>query len=190
MKHSHLGLAAAGMLCLLCAGAVQATPVLFTDSAPQTTAGQDFTFSFNPAPLADGNTGVLTIQARGDYGLNTSTEFLSWDIDSLGIGGTAGPVIGGTTILLNNGINDVEWRQSFIISAADLLAITADSMIDVLIDLNLTPTGNGVNLTTSTGFVSVSLSYNTLAGAIPEPGTLALFAGGMGLVGWRNRSQR
>ena len=175
---------AGAVLALALSATAHAVPVVLSDIEAQTVDGQDFTFSFSPVPLSDGNDGTLTIHARGDYDPGTATEFLNWDIDSLGIGGAAGPTIGGTTILLNNGINDVEWEQTFTISGADLLTITGDSAANVLIDLNLTPGGNGVNLIGSNAFVEVTLTYNT---AVPEPATLGVLAAGLGLVGWSRR---
>ena len=81
---------------------------MLNDSAPQTVGGQNFVFSFGGQPPSDGTGGTLTIHARGDYDPGTATEFLTWDIDSLGIGSAAGPAIGGTTIIQNLGINEVD----------------------------------------------------------------------------------
>ncbi len=175
------------------AGEVQADLITLNGLEQQTVAGENFTFSFSPIAISDGTSGTLTIHARGDYDPGTSTEFLTWDIDSLGIGSTAGPTIGGVTIIQNNGINDVEWEQSFIISGVNMLSITADLLASILIDLNGNQTsGVGVGVGPNE-FVEVTLSYNSPT-AVPEPASLTLFGmGALGLVAGairRRRSQK
>lgn len=162
-------------LLFLLVSAAPASALTLTASAPQTVSGQSFDFLFDPVPVSSGVDGVLTIHARGDYYPLDPNEFLTWDLDSLGIGGMAGPVIGGTTILLDNGINDVEWTQDFAILGSDLLAATADGALHILVDLNLNPDFTGVNHFADTEFVEASLSYES---PIPEPsGALAFLVG-------------
>ena len=151
----------------------------------QTEAGQLFNFGFGGSaiPLSDGTSGSLTIHARGDYDTNTTTEFLVWDINGLGIGGSAGPVLGGTTILVNN-FNDVEWTQTFSIDGTSMLAITA-AFEQVSVALNGNQgAGVGVGFQ-SDEFVEVSFSYNAVSQAVPEPSALAILA--LGLIGFGAR---
>ncbi len=110
--------------------------VVLNELQQQTLAGENFNFVFSPVPISDGTDAVLTLHARGDYNPGTSTEFVTWDIDSLGIGAPAGPTIGGVTIIQFNNINDVEWTQDITIAAADMLSITGDAIVDIFVDLN------------------------------------------------------
>ena len=156
-----LGLVALG------ATALSGTIVVLNDLQPQTVAGEDFNFLFSPVPVSDGTDGVLTLHARGDYDPNTSTEFVTWDIDSLGIGANAGPTIGGVMIIQNNGINDVEWSQDVTIAAADMLTITGDALVDILVDLNGDQSaGVGVGFQPDE-FFEVTLTYKSS----PTPAT-------------------
>jgi len=171
---------------LLVCAAGDAAAVTLTQSAPQTEDGQDFDFRFDSILLSDGMDGVLTIHARGDYQPGNPTEFLTWDLDSLGIGSMA-PITGEATILQENSVNDVEWIQSFSIGGADLLDATADGSLNVFVDLNLDELFLGVNHYADTEFVEVSLSYST---AIPEPSGAVLFITGGLLVGLRLARRR
>lgn len=156
--------------------------------ASQTESGQDFVFDFTGVPAAAGTSGTFTIRARGDYDLTNSTEFLSWSFASLGLSTDAGPSLGGATILLDNGLNDVEWTQSFAVSGADLLALTDPGAFSIGVDLNLTPDLLGVDCCfTGSEFVSVALSYEPIQGPIPEPTAGLLFLVGVGCVAWRTR---
>lgn len=159
--------------------------VTLTASAPQTESGQDFAFTFNGVPVSDGLDGLLTIHARGDYQAANPTEFLTWDIDFLGIGAVAGPLTGFATILLDNGPNDVEWMQTFVIPGAALLQATSDGVLTALLDLNLDPNFVGVNHLFDTDFASVRIDY---AQAIPEPTAALLYGcGALVFAGARTR---
>jgi hypothetical protein len=161
-------------LALLLGTASEAAAVVLSQSLPQTESGQDFEFDFSALRPSDGSDGILTIHARGDYDPQNPAEFLTWDIDSLGIGSIAGPLTGAATILQDNGINDVEWTQSFTIAGSDLLAATSDGTLNVLLDLYLDDLFVGVNHVADTEFAGVSLSY----APIPEPSSTLLLATG------------
>ncbi|MBL8220374.1 MAG: PEP-CTERM sorting domain-containing protein [Bryobacterales bacterium] len=183
-RHKMLGmwLALAGGL-LIGATPSQAGLVTLNAQSPQTLAGENFAFNFAPAGASDGTAGTLTIRARGDYDSSTPTEFLTWDIDGLGIGGQAGPVLGGTTIAFQNG-NDTEWQQSFSISGLNMLSITANGAVNITLDLNGDQNA-GVGIFGPNPFVEVTLEYNSDSD-VPEPSTLGLLtAGAVGL--WLNR---
>ncbi len=175
-----------GMALAAAVTAGNANAVVLNATESQTVAGQDFVFDFSPVPGSAG-AGSLTIHARGDYDPGTATEFLTWDIDSLGIGGNAGPTIGGTNIIQNNGINDVEWDQLFAISAADMATITADGQVSISLDLN-GDQSFGVGFWDSSAFVEVTLSYD--AADVPEPGTLAMFGLALAGLGYGARRTR
>jgi hypothetical protein len=180
---AHIGL----VVLLVFAAAPEASAISLSLAAPQTESGQDFDFEFSSILVSDGSDGVLTIHARGDYQAANPTEFLTWDLDSLGIGSVAGPLTGLATILQDNGVNDVEWTQSFVLFGSDLLVATADSTLHLHVDLNLDELFLGVNHLADTEFVEVSLSY----AALPEPTSALMFAMGslvMARVGARRRS--
>jgi hypothetical protein len=185
------GLASALLVVLLLqvGTAGEAAALVLSQSLPQTESGQDFSFAFSSLHPSDGSDGILTIHARGDYDPDNPTEFLTWDLDSLGIGSIAGPLTGAATILQDNGINDVEWTQSFSIAGSDLLAATSDGTLSILLDLNLDDLFLGVNHLADTEFAGVSLAY----APIPEPSSTLLFAAGsltIGYVGARARASR
>lgn len=178
----HGGLASALLLVLLLqlGTTAEAAALVLSQVLPQTESGQDFVFDFSSLGLSDGSDGVLTIHARGDYQAGNPTEFLTWDIDSLGIGSVAGPLTGAATILQDNGVNDVEWTQSFTIDGTDLLAATSDGSLSILLDLNLDDLFLGVNHLADTEFAGVSLAY----APIPEPSGAVLCAVGWATIGW------
>jgi hypothetical protein len=166
----------------------QAGLITRSDTVSQTLAGQNFIFNFASLPLANAVDGSLRIQARGDYDSGTSTEFLTWDIDSLGIGSSAGPVLGGTTIIQSN-FNDTEWFQVFTLTAANLLAITADGTASISIDLNGDQdAGVGVGFQPNE-YVSVQFEYTSDQVNVPAPATLALMGLGLAGLGWKRRKQ-
>jgi hypothetical protein len=176
---AHIGL----VVLLVFAAAPEASAISLSLAAPQTESGQDFDFEFSSILVSDGRDGVLTIH----YQAANPTEFLTWDLDSLGIGSVAGPLTGLATILQDNGVNDVEWTQSFVLFGSDLLVATADSTLHLHVDLNLDELFLGVNHLADTEFVEVSLSY----AALPEPTSALMFAMGslvMARVGARRRS--
>jgi len=151
-------------LCVFMLAAGAANAVTYTDSSPQTTAGQDFVFTFSPVNPWNGGNGTFTVHARGDYSVDTSSEYLDWGIDGL-VSDRAGPLKGGTVIQTFN-YNDVEWEQSFMISGSTLNAITSDSSIAISIDLS-----SAVNyeIDPSKHFVEVELTYNASGQQCPPP---------------------
>ncbi len=164
-----------------------AAALTLSAESEQTIDGEDFSFDFNGLVQSDGSDGGLTIRARGDYGVDNPTEFLGWSLDSGATWTLAGPVLGGTTIIVDNGINDVEWSQTFAISGADLVALTSGGGFSVLVDLNLDGESLGVNCCFSQEeFVAVSVSYTP----IPEPSRMLLSTGGIVSVAWMRFSWR
>jgi hypothetical protein len=168
-------------LAFLLGGAAQSHAAYFsTQSAIQTTSGQNFSFLFSGLPESDGTGAIITIHARGDYGKLSTDEFLSWDINSMGIGGNAGPALGGTTIIQEyqpTPFNDTEWTQSFSISGTDLFTALVGDALTVSLDLNFA-NFSGVTCcfpNTGTPFVSASVHYHE---PVPEPTAALLFAVG------------
>ena len=119
-------------LCVFMLAVGTANAVTYTDSSPQTTAGQNFVFTFSPVNPWNGGNGTFTVHARGDYSVGNSSEYLDWDIDGL-VSERAGPSKGGT-VIQNWGGNDVEWEQSFTINGGLMDAITSDSVINISLD--------------------------------------------------------
>jgi hypothetical protein len=140
-----------------------AAPFSSTQSLSQTADGQDFDFMLSGLPLSNGSDGTLTIHARGDYQAANPTEFLTWDFDALGIGTIAGPLTGNATILVDNGVNDVEWTQSFTLSGSDLVSATSDGIVHILLDLNLDDSFLGVNHLAATEVAEITLAYEDVS---------------------------
>jgi hypothetical protein len=133
-----------------------AVAVTYTDSAPQSTAGQNFTFTFHPVESSVGMDGTFTVHARGDYTIGyPSAEYLTWNIEGL-VSGTGAPAYG--TIIHEFKSDDVEWEQSYTISGSTLDTITADSSITIFVDLS-----SEVNyqINPSLHFVEVELTYES-----------------------------
>lgn len=135
------------------------TDTCFWRGAKQTESGQDFDFVLSPVPPSDGTDGALTIHARGDYQPDNPTEYLTWDLDFMGIGSFAGPVTGEAWVIRDNGINDVQWMQSFTIDGDDLREATSDGTLHVFLDLYLNDQFLGVNHLADTEWVQVTLRY-------------------------------
>ena len=157
----------AGAVCLvlnpLSANQVQAASIALTSSAPQTVAGEDFTFSFSSVAPSNGTDGILTIRTRGDYSLNFPTfESLSWNIDGIASQTQVAPTI--SNLITEFNFNDVLWEESFTISGLDLLNITSDAAVSI--DIDLLP---DVNLSLSNAFVQATLNYESGPASIPEP---------------------
>ena len=151
-------------LCVFMLAAGAANAVTYTDSSPQTTAGQNFIFTFSPVNPWNGGNGTFTVHARGDYSITISTEYLDWDIDGL-VSDRAAPSAGGTVIQTFN-YNDIEWEQSFMISGALLNAITSDSSIAISIDLS---SAVDYQIDPRIHFVEVELTYNASGPQCPPP---------------------
>ena len=138
--------------------------VTYTDSSPQTTAGQNFVFTFSPVNPWNGGNGTFTVHARGDYSVEYPTsEYLNWDIDGL-ISDVGAPDYG--TVINEFSFDDVEWEQSYTINGGLLDAITSDSSIAISIDLS-----SAVNyqIDPSKHFVEVEITYNASGSPCPSP---------------------
>lgn len=173
------------ILFLICVAGESQASFSVSGSETQTVSGENFNFLFAGLPQPfDGSGGTLTIRARGDYGKSTPDEFVTWDFDSLGIGGDIGPVLGATIIAEYPPapFNDTEWTQSFAISSPDLFTALVDDAVSIDVNLNF-ENFLGVNCCFSdTGipFVEVALEYRP----VPEPTGALLFAIGFGAIGW------
>lgn len=163
---------AAGAACLalggLGTGQAEAASIVLTDSAPQTFAGQDFNFNFSPVEKSDGTDGIFTVRARGDYSIGfPQFESLSWDIDGI-VSETQVTATPGN-LIQEFSFNDVLWEQSFTIGGLDLLNITSDSVVSIVLDLL-----PGVNLGFDTAFVEARLEYESEpeSESVPEPASI------------------
>ena len=168
-------------------------------SAPQTSDSQDFVFNF-AAEQSNGTAGVLTINARGDYG-RLSSEVLTFDIDGVVSGGPfgafpdvlgPGPDFGGvggafeSVVIHSTSPDDYEFTKKITISGADMLAITSDNFLSISLF-----TGSGVTNLNNLSFVSVELDYGTVA-PIPLPAAsipLLTALGGLALMRRRRSKQ-
>jgi hypothetical protein len=151
-------------LCVFMLAVGAANAVTYTDSAPQTTPGQNFVFTFSPVGPWSGGNGTFTVHARGDYTIAFPTsEYLNWDIDGL-ISDVGAPAYG--TLINEFSYDDVEWEQSFTISGGLLNAITSDSSITISIDLS---SAVDRQIDPSKHFVEVELTYNSSGPQCPPP---------------------
>ncbi len=148
-----------------------AVSITYSDSALQTSAGQEFNFSVNPAEIGTGSA-VFSITARGDYTLNDVSEKLGWNLD-----GQFGRLswVNEDEDFTEHALNDVTWRQTTNLSSNQRNQVTRDGHFSVIIDL-----WDQVDTIGTESFVSFSLTYEKVA-AVPEPTTVALL--GIGLVG-------
>lgn len=168
-----------GALSILTVGmsTANATPIVLTDRADQTVAGQNFTFEFAPLGVSNGTDGIFEIHARGDYSIGASLrESLSVDLD--GVVQFNDLQATNANLIRTHSRNDIEWVQTFTVSGADLVAMTSDLNSSIFIDV-----ASGVNLNLNHSFVEVTLAYESGAAATPvsEPGMLSLLS--LGLVG-------
>jgi hypothetical protein len=159
-------------------------------TATQTVSGENFNFVFSGLAPSDGSGATLTIHARGDYSKFSSADYVTWDLDSLGIGGDIGPKLDPSTIIAEyppTPFNDTEWAKSIAISELDLFTALVDGAVTVSVNLNLEPFGGVVCCFPDTGtpFVTVALEYRP----VPEPTAALLFALGFGGVGWRCKAR-
>jgi hypothetical protein len=157
--------------------AASAAPVLLSDQQLQTVTGQTFVFSFTGVPGSDGTAGSLTINARGDYSVNfPNIENLELFVDGVSQG-TFAP--GTADSYVEYAFDDVEWTDTIGIPGVTMQAVTADSQIDIVLDLddNVHLFGNLVGV----AYAGVDLAYNS-GPEVPMPAALPLGAvllGGM-----------
>lgn len=152
------------LLCFLTIAAAASADVILTDRAAQSVAGQNFTFTFTPVQPSDGSDGTFTIRARGDYGTGVASEYLTWDIDGI-MSDTSSPYYG-ATVLHSYNSNDVEWQQAFVVSGADLVAMTSDSVITITVDLS---SAVDYQIDPARHYVEVTLAYNSGSGGCLLP---------------------
>jgi hypothetical protein len=135
-----------------------------------------FIHTFNGVRLSDGSDGEFTIVAQGDYSVTfPQVEYLTWDIDGLA-SGTAAPAYG--TVIQEYSFDNVKWTQTFTIPGATMIAITADGIVTLTIQLAI----DQVDHFNPTDFVQGQISFQ----AVPlSPTVLLLGSGLLGLAGWR-----
>lgn len=175
MKLTHL-LAAAS----LCISAVAANATTITQTAPQTSDGQQFSFVFNGLSTSFTGGGTLTFTARGDYSPTFSSaantlETLAGSAEGINFGNMGFDDADTRTAFR---FDDNLWSRSFALSNAQLTTLLADGVL--IVDAFLT---SGVNLfNPATAYAGVSFDYTPGAAAVPEPATLGLF--GLALAGF------
>ena len=148
------------LVCLLVLASA-ATAETLDDCRDQTITGQNFILSFPAVELSNGTDGTFTIHARGDYSVSwPQDEYLTWDIDGL-CSGTGAPAYGSVIQIYNH--DDVEWEQTFTVSGACLSAATADSSVNINLDLSSQVHIYGPS------FVCVELTYGSSCAPLAEP---------------------
>lgn len=163
--------------CAMVASCALAQPVEFSGMSSITESGQMFTFDVAMAPASLGE-GTLVISGLGDYSIvPPSSETMDWDLDGIasGRGFNASAFADPSNVdLFQNAVS-----QTFMISAADMAAITADGAFTLTIQ-----NGSAVNFFANQAedFIAYSLSYN----AVPAPAALSVLGLG-GLVATRRR---
>jgi hypothetical protein len=132
-----------------------------------------FIYTFNGVRLSDGSDGQFNILARGDYSINfPHVEYLTWDIDGLA-SGTAAPAYG--TVIQGYLFDDIKWTQTFTIPGATMIAITADGMATLTIQLAV----DQVDHFNPTDFVQGQIYYQGMAPQVPLPSTVLLLGSGL-----------
>jgi hypothetical protein len=148
-------------------GSVMAAPVSLTLSQPQLVDGENFSFGFGPLPGSDGTGGQLTFRIRGDFTIDASLgESYSFDLD--GLFAVANLQATEANLITSFDFNDNLFEQSFAVGAGAMSAIAADGLATLLVDY-----ASGVDVLAEPS-IQVTLSYQSVASAVPEPGSLAL----------------
>ena len=162
-----------------------ASAASFMETQPQTSDGQDFLFSFADAPSPIGD-GALTFRIRGDFSVGASLgESFSFSAEDILTG--AGIQATTSNLITSFSFDDNLFEVSYVLSLAQLSALTADNVININVDY-----ANGVNTALSANpFIMTTLDYaSSSAGAVPEPATWAMMLLGFGFVGGAIRSSK
>lgn len=190
-----------GGILALCAGVVQAVPVMLNDMATQTVAGENFNFSFGGLAPSDGTGGTFVLTGAGDYD-GRDDEILSWDMEgqigaaavggfcSTGItavctspngaglnGGQGGPF---DSVVIGQPLGQATWTRTYTLLPAVLDTLLGDGTIDIFIDLT-----DEVGLFNPPNFVEVTINYESAS--VPEPETVALAGLGLLILGFARR---
>jgi len=176
-------------LALLLVGGVSAGQAATVTSSfnfvGQSFGGQDVSVDIPlNSNVRPGSDGTLALSIRGDY--DTMNELVTVSLDGTEIG-QAGTTMSNAFLgenRVNNGIGDISFTRSFVISLADLTAaFDGDNMATLLFDRNMN-VGASANAQ-----ISGTLTFS----AVPEPSTFVLTSLGLVCVGclytWRRRSQ-
>lgn len=157
-----------------------AIPVSYTESAPQTAAGQVFNFEYNPILDSTGE-GSLYIKARGDYSVAwPAIENLGFNIDGV-FTGIAAPQYG--NVINTYSYDDVLFEIEFTIGESLMDEITESLSAVLVLDL-----ASDVNIVTANSFVEATLSYEGVSNEVPEPAILFIL--GAGLLGFAGIKRR
>jgi hypothetical protein len=162
-----------------------ASAASFVETQPQTGDGQNFVFSFTEAPTPIGD-GALTFRIKGDFTINASLgESFSFSVEDIHTG--TGIQATASNLITSFGTNDNLFEVSYVLTLAQLSALTADNVININVDY-----ADGVDaILSASPSITTTLDYaSSSTGAVPEPATWAMMLLGFGFVGGAIRSSK
>ena len=152
--------------------------LILSDSTVVNTSGQYYSKTFDVTGLQNYTDLVFTVNARGDYGISPSAEFIEFLIDNTSFGIFHTDTAGVNSSIGPTGKKDFDHIMDFSFTISDLdwnTLFANDSQLKI-------EWRNSQNVGHDFGYY---VNYSLSATEVPEPTTLAIFA--LALVGLATR---